>query len=252
MKTIILTVFNGGGEFTGGVVTDPKLKENLSNAIEEGDVSSSMEFDDGTSFSIFEYDDILHAYGPHVPNSRIILEEDGDEYLDESIEDTDVCHFTCSNPDFYYMDKSSFVDGDLIVYNQQIEKKINYPVTFEVDSREDVKLSNVYIGSMNMDETISGDEIIETFLYIPEDKAEEYIKEYMGDEYDDEELRDNISEIFSENKELAEKITKEHEMYPGDIEGKGETENDYIKIERIDVEMIRQVNASKLFEEGAY
>jgi len=53
-----------------------------------------------------------------------------------------------------------------------------------------------------------------------------------------------ISDIFVDAHELKETIVKNHHLYPGDIEGKGEWENDYVKITTSTGEV--------LFEDGAY
>ena len=243
MEIIIkLTVINGGGEFTGGFVTESGVKEKLREKIESGSVNSWMDFEDGTDFETSYYVDIFHQYGPNVPGAIIQLDETTDieedeysrsyeEYFSKDIDETEINQFTSSNPDLYVLDKSNYSDDDLVIFSQKIEKRIHYSVIFEVDKREDVVLSNIYIGSMNMDETISSDEIIEDFLYIPKDKATEYTKEYLKDNYDNGcLLADYLSEIYSEEHELKEKIRNNHLMPPEDIQGKGEWENDYVKI----------------------
>ncbi|MFK5925900.1 MAG: hypothetical protein QM483_04635 [Desulfuromusa sp.] len=80
MKKIIrLTVINAGGEFTGGFVSDADGKENLRESIDNGSVSSSLEFDDGTYFEATDYGDILSNYGPRdkcmvgISRSRVTL-----------------------------------------------------------------------------------------------------------------------------------------------------------------------------------
>ena len=42
----------------------------------------------------------------------------------------------------------------LVFYNQKIEKRIHYPAVENIRAGEKFNLANVYIGSMNMDETI--------------------------------------------------------------------------------------------------
>ena len=96
-----------------------------------------------------------------------------------------------------------------------------------------------------MDETFSNDEIIEDVLYIPKDRAKQYMMEYHGNNYDaDCQLLDYLSEIYSDSKELKEIIRENHLLIPIDIEGKGEWENDYIKI--------TDLSGDVLFEEGEY
>ena len=257
MKKIVrLTIINAGGEFTGGVVTDQGIKEKLRKNIDDSFVNSFMEFDDDTYFEASNYTSILHCYGPNVPGSTILLEEsfdidaeddyerDYEEILSEEIDETEINQFTSSNP-CADGNSSDYSDDDLIFYSQKIEKRIHYPVMIGIENGEEFELSDVYIGSMNMDEAISGDEIIEDVLYIPQDKAEDYTKEYLGDEWSaDSLLGEFIGEIYSETPELKEKIRSKHLLYPRDVEGKGEWENDYVKVTALDGEV--------LFEDGIY
>lgn len=255
-KLIRLTISNVGGEFTGGVIDDPYIKDKLRKKIGEGSVNSYMEFDDGNYFESSNHTNILHNYGPGVPGSYITIEESSDvdveddydrEYDETSsihINKTDVNKFISSNP--YPGDYTSdYAEDDLIFYSLKIEKRIHYPVVIEINDGEEFDLGNVYIGSMDMDETISNDEIIEDVLYIPKDKAIEYTKKYFADDYDNDcLLSEHISDIYSESPELKEKIRSNHLVYPGDVEGKGEWENDYVKITTLDGKV--------LFEDGIY
>ena len=259
-KIIKLTIINAGGEFTGGFVTDSDVKENLREKIESGSVNSSMDFDDGTDFETSSYVDIFHQYGPNVPGATIQLDETTDieedeysrsyeEYFSEDIDETEIKQFSSSNPDLYDLDKSNYSYDDLVIFSQKIEKRIHYPVLFEVDKKEDVVLSNIYIGSMNMDETISSDEIIEDFLYITKDKAIEYTKEYLKDNYNNDDLLvDYISDIYRGEHELKEKIRNNHLMLHEDIEGKGEWEDDYVKVTDLSGEILFESGGA--FESG--
>ncbi|MDD2366978.1 MAG: hypothetical protein PHN84_12520 [Desulfuromonadaceae bacterium] len=255
MKKIIkLTVINAGGEFTGGVIADEYTKEMLREKINEGSVDTSMKFDDETFFEASDHTSILHNYGPNIPGATILIEEshdidkeddydrEYDEISSSDIDETEVNQFSSSNPCFDD-DTSDYSEDDLVFYSKKNEKRIQYPIVIEIDG-DGFELSNVYIGSMNMDETISGDEIIEDVLYIPKNKAIEYTKEYLKDDYDSEcSLIECLSDIFcnSELSELKEKIRNNHLIVPEEIEGKGEWENNYIKI--------TDINGEVLFEE---
>ena len=166
-----VTIVNTGGEFTGGIVNDPGLKKNIKERIKEHNLSSSMEFDDDSFFESSEHISILSAYGPNVPGSQIIVELSSDtdidddyereyeEIISETIGNTGINCFTSSNP---FPDEDSLrkgADDDLIFYSQKIEKRISYPVVLDPTLDDRIKLENLYIGSMNMDETMSQDEI---------------------------------------------------------------------------------------------
>ena len=101
-----------------------------------------------------------------------------------------------------------------------------------------------------MDETIfTDDEILEHILYIPKKDLDQYLVEYseveLEDDEDRQELMDElIGEIFSESPELAKKITEKHSINYDDCEGKGEWENDYVKV----IDSSHEI----LFEAGGY
>ncbi len=254
-KIVRVTITNTGAEYMCGVVEDKTVISSLRLKIEEGSVSSYMEMDNGEDFSSSNYTNILQVYGPNISDAAIEVEETVDidqdntdreykEIFSGDIGDTMINKFSSSNPNFYLIDMSDYPEECLIFYNQKIEKRIHYTVEVECNV-DDFDLSDIYIGSMNMDETFSNDEIIEDVLYIPKDRAKQYMMEYHGNNYDaDCQLLDYLSEIYSDSKELKEIIRENHLLIPIDIEGKGEWENDYIKI--------TDLSGDVLFEEGEY
>jgi len=255
-KTIRLEIIKEGGQYSGGVVTDPDEKENIINSIKNGsELYGSMDFDDGSIFESSDCTDILGVYGPMLPGSKICLSEvtynDKDdrsksykEYLSTNIDETEINQFQSSSP-YFYEAKTDFSSDDLVVFAYKREKRIHYSVLFEVDEKDGLDLSNVYIGALSTDDTINGDEIVEDVLYIPKDKAIEYCKEHL-DESDGEDFKliDYLQEIYDENEELREKIRDNHLIENDDIEGKGEWENDYVKVIKVDGEL--------LYEGGEY
>tara|TARA_B100000809_G_scaffold101898_2_gene100479 strand:+ start:631 stop:1473 length:843 start_codon:yes stop_codon:yes gene_type:complete len=274
-KLIRFTLINSGGEFTGGIIDNDFIKEKIREKISEGSVNSSMDFGDD-HFDASNHTNILHNYGPDRHDAEIRLEEsydvdveddndrDYNEIFSGNIDEyeekfTDINKFLTSNP-YPSEFTSDFNDDDLIFYSQKIEKRIHYPVVIEIADGEEFNIENLYIGSVLMDETIgSDDEIIEDLLYIPTEKAKEYIREFDPEEYDrileeNEEgltsqdvryiLLAYIEEIYNELPELKDKIRNNHLIYPGDIEGKGEWENDYVRITSLDGEV--------LFEDGKH
>lgn len=245
-----MTIINAGGEFIGGIIDDQEIKNKLREKIDEGSVNSFMEFDNDIYFEARNHRNILFIYGPSVDDSVLLIEESSDidveddydrkydEISSNNIDETEVNQFTSSspNPEDY---TSGYVEDDLIFYNQKLEKRIHYPVVIEINDEEEFFLSNVYIGTMDMDEVISGDEIIEDILYIPKDKAIEYMKEYLLNYYDNDcLLSEYIGDIYFDSPELKEKIRRNHRLCPGDVEGKGEWENDYVKITTLDNEIL--------------
>ena len=257
-KYIKVTIINDGGEYTGGIITDKDMKGNLVERMKNNSVNTSMEFDDETEFECHNYINILHNYAPNISDSTILLEEtfdiDKDEFdreyneiSSENIYDTEIHNFISSTPFLYQNERVKYSEDDLLFFSQKIEKRIHYPVVIEYDKEEKFELSNVYIGSMSMENAIGDDEIVQYFLYIPKNKAIEYTKELLKEEYnDDSELDEFIEEIFSENEysSIKEKIINNHLISPEDVEGKGEWENDCVKITTLNYEL--------LFEDGIY
>jgi len=272
-KFIRFTLINGGGEFTGGIIDNDFIKEKIREKISEGSVNSWMEFDGyeaATGYDHFDasyHTNILHNYGPSIDDkAKIIIEEsydvdveddnnrDYNEIFSGTIDEyeerfNNINRFTTSNPNPWEL-PSGFNDDDLVFYSQKIEKRIHYPAVIEIADGEEFNIENLYIGSVLMDETIMSEhEIIEDLLYIPTEKAKEYIREHSPEDFEEEQtsmtsqdvnawLRDIIEDIYNELPELKDKIRNNHLIYPSNIEGKGEWENDFVRITSLDGEEI--------------
>jgi len=256
MALIQITVSNAGGEYSGGLIDDEDQKSAILSAIDDGRriYSHFIEDDDDADFASYNHDDLFHVYGPCAyggvlvetcdnPDEEDEFSRDWTENSDLIKEDTEVNWFTSANP---YVRSSEYKEGDLVVLSQQVEKRMHYPVTLEVEGQID--LSDIWVGSINMDETISDDEIVDCILQITKETQTKYLKACLGDDYSEEdEFSDYIGDIFmeKEHSKLKEDLLEECELEAGDIYGKGETENDYIKI----------VSASEdeiLYEDGEY
>ena len=252
-KFVRITVIETGGEFTGGTITDKDTVEAIKQKIEDGEMSSNFDFGEGDPFDACSFNDFFGIYGPHVPGCKVRIEEsnngkDGDfeETYEGPIEDTDIRTFMSSNP---YPEKKITKD-QLRIYTYKYEKRIHTEFTIPIPEGEDFDLKDIYLGGMNMDETLfTDDEILEHILYIPKKDLDPYLEEYTEDELEDDEDRqelmdDLIPEIFSDSPELAKKIIDKHTIYADNSEGKGEWENDYVKI----VDSSDEI----LFEGGGY
>ena len=250
-NVVRLTFINTGGEFTGGVIEDHDLLVNIKSKIKGGVVNSYMEFDDGSDFGSWNFTNILHAYAPNVPNANVLIEISSDASNDEyeefnsiSIDESGINQFTCSNPYFDSDSSGKYEDGALVFFSQKIEKRIHYPVVFD-NLPEDIDLTDVYVGSINMDETISMDEILHEVLYIPKFKAGIYLREFLQHEpSQNDSLADYMADIYLSDHPLRNTIRSNHLIAPSDIEGKGEWENDYVKI--------LDMSGDVVFEGGAY
>ena len=228
-------------------------------------MGSYVDLENGETFDANSFNDKFGIYGPHVPQSKILIEEaygisggsgaispkenDFIELFDGKIEESGVRQFTSSNPM-----PPQITDEELIVYTQKIEKRIYNTFSINIDKGEVFNPSSIFIGCMNMDETICGDEILEHFIFVPKKNLKGYVEEYLLDNdwnngisdapNTDEELYEYIDEIFHNEHPVADKIIKKHSISSISCEGKGEWENDYVKI----VDSSDEI----LFEDGSY
>ena len=261
MATYRLTIIGWGGEYIGGTITDPVMIKNIKKAIKEGSVSSSMDFPDETQFEDFQHANFFQAYGPNVVNAKATLEriettdggaeEEHEEQEIKDLEEAGICLFRTSNPDFDDLrdnDDRGLDKSSLVFYTQKTEKRIHHPSIITLPDGESFDFSCVYLGSMLMDETIDNSEILEDVLYIPKAQANQYLKDYFemtGTELDEaDQLRDHIDSIYYEQPGLRDMIREKHLCQAEDIEGKGEWENDYVKI--------INMNKKTLYEAGEY
>ena len=101
-----------------------------------------------------------------------------------------------------------------------------------IPANEEIDLKNIFLGTVMMDELFGEEDyILHEVLYITKDKASEYIKEFLGENYNNEDnLADHIEEIYGESLELREKIRNNHLIQPIYVGGKGEWESDYVKV----------------------
>ena len=252
-KIIKITVIETGGEFTGGIVSDKKTIQVIKEKIDEGEMSSNFDYGEGENFDACSINDFFGIYGPQIPGSNVLIEESVEdeefkEIFDGSIEDTDIRIFESSNP--YPGDLIS--EDQLLVYTYKYEKRINCEFQINIPKSVEFDFKDIYLGYMLMDETIfTEDQILEYILYIPKNEVGQYIKEYekiSGFNYEEEDqqqlMDDLIGEIFSDYPDLAKKIIDNHSINYDNCEGKGEWENDYIKV----VESSEEI----LFEDGQY
>ena len=248
-KYIRITVLNTGGEYTFGVIEDEVEKQAMLNAIENNEVSSSIYYKDGDgeeiSLESFNNANILATYGPSIDSAQLIIVEcEDDSFVDEvsTFIDTPILEsgcilFTSSNP--YCNDelKSKFSNDSLLWGTQKIEKRVHLPAELILSDKEEFEITNIFIGSMNMDETINSDEIVDVVYYIRPDVQLKLLKEYYGDDYtEDDKLGDILSDLLEEKPDMFDQF----KLDIGDIEGKGEYENDFNIVTTFDGEILYQ------------
>jgi len=250
MKKIVrLSVFNTGVLSTGGTMSDSDTIANLLEKIDEGDVSSEMEFDDGTDFCAEDYDNIFSVYSPCLDGSTLILEvtedvdkDEDDRTYKEFFKKTDIDYLTVYEPSSYNLPQDVSEDAssrDLIIYTSKEEKRVTYSAYFEVDEVDEIDFSNIYIAAISLEESTGRSEgFIDYILYIPKDKLCEYFKLATGNTYTVDDLdRDTSYSLLEEevlcpsarNKELIEKIKENHKL-DAIVEGSGSSFDDFVKV----------------------
>ena len=256
-KFVVVNVLNGGGEYTSGIVSNKDEIDIVKDAfLNKNDCSRSIYFvdKDGNENSLehFNYNDKVSSYGPSIIDSQVSaytsdidfepLSDDTDILSLTDIEDTDIFTFSTSNPFYSSEDFRDISEESLIWSNYQIEKRIHYPILVELHEDENFDFSNLFIGSVNLDETLSNDEIVDTALYIRKDEQKSLAKQILKDDFDETDP-DFFSDIILEYSEYPSLFSR-FECEIGDIEGKGEFENDYNRID--------DIHGNTLFECGDY
>lgn len=194
-----------------------------------------------------DYDQLIHIYGPALNGLSVSKQEFEDSeqrkeipkgnMANKKINKLNLNYFTMENP--YPGDIEDLEEEILFIGGYNIEKNINYSVKIELNENEKFDWSFVYVGTVNMDEILSGDEIVKNIFYINEEKAKEILKIYLKSEYSEKDiLKDYFEDIYRteyENKEniltLIESCKLEIE---GDIEGGGNYKGEYVIIKDID------------------
>ena len=250
-RKLRLTIIETGGHYTIGAVSELNHSHQIISKIMESQMSSYFDFDDGSHFDISECNELLDIYGPHVPGSQLIVEdENSNEIYRGSINESALNIFQSSNPKTW---RHSQNENELIIWNKKIEKRIHYSSEIEAKSNKPIRLNEVYVGYCCMEESFNtDDEILQYVLYIPDEKAIEYFREWCRLEGDEahqiiysgrldssesaDDFRDIIYDIFYDNhdddfcKDFCKKIVNKHFISAEEIEGKGEWECDYVKV----------------------
>jgi hypothetical protein len=253
-KYFRVTVKATGGEYTFGAIENEEEKQAMLDAIENDEVGSSIYYidsnQDEVSLESFEIASLVHVYGPEINGAEIIVQECkdeefsediGDELIHESMDELECGVFTSSNPVVSDEFKDGCADDSLLWATEKVEKRIHFPVELILDDGDDFDISNVFVGAMNLDETINGAEIANVICYIPKDEQVKLLKAHLDGDVSGDVLSDYINDIIYEKPEALSEFVLE----VGDIEGKGDWENDYNIVTTLD-------GAEVLYEAGEY
>lgn len=241
----LLDIMNTGGEFTYGFITNAKEKKLVKEKIKDDTLELENYAEDGSfEVNFFEYDQILHLFGPAIDDAKFSLTSYKDENLENEIKEhyylvnnkkAKINTFSLSNPSLYdYEQKNgSLPKGSLIFGGFYVEKRIHFPIVIKLEDGEKYNSKFVYVGSVNLDETVSNDEIVSKAFYIRDSDAKTILDLYYGDKVDGNLFEDCISDILyyldeCQNHEEIQTIFDRCECEIKDIEGKGEREESYV------------------------
>jgi len=260
MRYYLLEVQNTGGGFTYGFITEKDQIKLVKEKIKSKELSIYNCSDDGfVNVNFFEFDQILHVYGPAIDGSSVTLNEYKNDTFNDVIQEyfyydplcydseeeliknglnlKDINTFSFSNPDLYkYEEKNGKLKkGTLIFGGFYTEKHVNFPIVIQLEDNEELNLKNVYIGTVNLDETVNSDEILRNAFYIREKDAQEILDLYYGNEVEGCIFSECISDILyfldeCANKEKIQPIFYKSECKILDIQGKGESEEIYVVV----------------------
>lgn len=246
-----LTIMSAGGEYGYGVIEDEYKINLLRKMIDEGELGLDNE-DADTRVDFYECDtQLLHNYGPGqsdaVVSINVYEDEECTQELEEIVNAEDIAFvdlnlFTLENPYLTEEMKEEFSEDALVFGGYYIEKRIHLPAVIHIDSDETFEINNVYVGTVNMDETLSADEIVSRVLYIRPKVSQQIMDIYLNGENSNDPLSDYIQDIYSEitdgeHSEIAELLQKcECEIL--DIEGKGEREESFAIVRTLDDEIL--------------
>jgi hypothetical protein len=246
-----IDIMSTGGEFAYGIIDSEEKLAVLKEKIEDNSISLNMSDSNGNEVMFYECDDqLFQCYGPDVNYSTVAIsvysDEDCEDELEEvvSSKETDKIGFnifTYDNP-WYKNEQLEEFSSDALQYGgYYTEKRIHFPAVINIEDGEKFNPNFVYVGTTNMDETLSNDEIVSIVLYITDEKAKEILDIYL-EENDDENLSDYLSDIYNDIKngqyEDISQILRECEAIVLDIEGKGESEEHYAIVKDLDGDIL--------------
>jgi hypothetical protein len=252
-----IDIMSTGGEFAYGIVESEEKLAILKEKMENGSISLNMCDEDGNELMFYECDDqLLQCYGPDINYSTVSIsiysDEDCEDELEEivSSKQTDKVGFNIFTYDtpWYSQEKLEDFSSEALQYGgYYTEKRIHFPAVINIEDGEKFNPNFVYIGTTNMDDTLSDHEIVSIVLYIPDERAKEILDIYL-EENNDEDLSDYIADIYNDIRngqyEDISQILRECESIVLDIEGKGESEEHY--------SVVKDLNGDVLCEGDEY
>ena len=182
IKKYKFSIFGYGGEYAFGTIEDKNIYDELVELADtEGLSPWGNEISDG-EVNFYDYTDIIGSYGASYGNSNIYMSEiDENGNASEEEEITGFSGIELKEPTL----KENRKDGVFGFLGGASFEKGNFG-QFELELEEEFNSRRLIFGTISMDSTLSGDEIIEKIFYVSKDKVS------------DEELEDKLDEVLSE------------------------------------------------------
>jgi hypothetical protein len=252
-----IDIMSTGGEFAYGIVESEEKLAILKEKMENGSIALNMCDEDGNELMFYECDDqLFQCYGPDINYSTVSIsiysDEDCEDELEEIVSSKQTYKvgfniFTYDNP-WYSQEKLEEFSSEALQYGgYYTEKRIHFPAVINIEDGEKFNPNFVYVGTIDMDETLSDHEIVSIVLYISDERAKEILDIYL-EENNDEDLSDYIADIYNDIRngqyEDISQILRECESIVLDIEGKGESEEHY--------SVVKDLNGDVLCEGDEY
>lgn len=247
-----------GGEYCYGFISNDDEINKINEAIEnDEEINLSNDYDD-IEVNFYDYDQIVHIYGPAITDylKINISTYENDEEIDflTDCDNNSINYISLGNPMF---DKENYEleENNLLFGGFYLEKNIELSVELELDDNETFELNNVFVGSINLDETLCNDEVISKVFYL-NDKVQDEILELYNTNVDRINeygkiscVKDAISDLLyylkdydSEEHQNALKlqsILDKNELYIlDDIEGQGIHKFEYVVVRNLDNEIL--------------
>ena len=176
-----------GGEYAFGKVYEEETMDNIRQQAEDGEIKAwNWDEDSDYELNFYEHDDYIHISNVAFDGMWVEIFEQDENGNDGKQVFEDYGDFRTANEDNPYIDPKELEenkeDGVIGYYGgASLEKGCFSQVYIDV---EDFDPNNLLFLTINMDETLCGDEIVSTVLYIsPDQLAEEYDKFYGEENY---------------------------------------------------------------------
>jgi hypothetical protein len=211
-------IYGYGGEYSLGTVEDENIFNELKNLAENGELGAWNELED-EEVNFYDYEEIFHTSGANFDSVNLYATENGKDF---DVNYSEITNFSISNP---YINTETEPENVFGYFGGASIEKGGFG-TFEIETDgEDFDPSRLVFGTVNMDETLNNDEIIEEVYYITDfQPLREFLEKNECSDFEDDEIIDLLYEVIELPKDTKqENPLKQFEIeidFDGDTNGK--------------------------------